>query len=94
MEIKVRDLKGKGVPIEFGPVSDCKKFRINLLDEAQRRLSIGTCDINDFELIIGDRLGENPYPVTDRATMPPDYLCEGSVWLSLYSPNKEMQTLR
>lgn len=87
MEIKVKDLKGKGIPVEFGPISDCKKFRIDLLYEAQQRLSIGTADLNDFKLNIGDRLGENPYPVTDRATMPPDYLCEGSVWLNFYNPD-------
>jgi hypothetical protein len=87
MKIKVKDLRGNGVPVTFGPVSDPDRFRIDLLTEAQKRLTLGTFDLNDFRLVVGDRLGENPYPVTDRATMPPNYQCEGSVWLSLYRPD-------
>ena len=35
-------------------------------------------------LEIGDRLTDRPYSDTGRATVPPDYLCEGSVWLNFY----------
>lgn len=77
MKIKVKDLRGNGVPVTFGPVSDPDRFRIDLLTEAQKRLTLGTFDLNDFRLVVGDRLGENPYPVTDRATMPPNYQCAG-----------------
>lgn len=87
MEIRVRDLRRSGVPVVFGPISDANRFRIDLLEEAQKRLTLGTFDLNEFRLVIGDRLGENPYPVTDRATMPPSYQCEGSVWLTLYRPD-------
>ena len=87
MEIKVKNLKGNGIPVTFGPISTPEKFKIDLLSEAYKRLEIGTMDFNEFSLVIGDRLGENPYPVTDRATMPPNYLCEGSVWVNLYSPD-------
>lgn len=89
METRVRDLFGSGVPVTFGPISEVNRFRIDLLDEAQRRLTFGTFDLNDFRLTIGDRLGENPYRVTDRATMPPNYQCEGSVWLTVYRPDGE-----
>lgn len=87
METKVRDLRGKAVPVTFGPIADPDKFHIDLLAEAQKRLTLGTFDFNDFIPVIGDRLGENPYPVTDRATMPSNYQCEGSVWLALYRPD-------
>jgi hypothetical protein len=87
MEIRVRDLRRNGVPVTFGPVSDPNRYRIDLLDEARKRLALGTFDLDDFRVVIGDRLGENPYPVTDRATMPPSYQCEGSVWLTLYRPD-------
>jgi hypothetical protein len=87
METRARDLRGNGVPVTFGPVSDASRFRIDLLEEAQRRLAFGTFNLDDFRLVIGDRLGENPYAVTDRATMPPSYQCEGSVWLTLYRPD-------
>jgi hypothetical protein len=86
-EIRVKDVGGNGVPVSFGPVSCPGKFRIDLLAEARERLSSGTFDFNEFQLVIGDRLGENSYPVTDRATMPPNYLCEGSVWLALFRPD-------
>jgi hypothetical protein len=87
VKITVRDLQGKGVPVTFGPVDQPNKFEIDLLVEAQRRLTLGTFKLDDFQLVIGDRLGESPYPVTDRTTMPPNYQCEGSVWLSLYRPD-------
>lgn len=89
METKVRDLRGSGVPVTFGPLSDPNRFSIDLLNEAQRRLTLGTFDLNEFRIVIGDRLGENPYPVTDRATMPPSYQCEGSIWLTLCRPDRK-----
>lgn len=87
MEARIRDLQGNGIPVIFGPVSDPDRFRIDLLDEARKRLTLSTFDLNDFQVVIGDRLGENPYPVTDRATMPPNYQCEGSVWVTFYRPD-------
>jgi len=87
METKARDLRGSGVPVTFGPISEVDRFRIDLLDEAYRRLTFGTFDPNDFRLVIVDRLGENPYRVTDRTIMPPNYQCEGSVWLTVYRPD-------
>ena len=87
MRIKVKDLKGSGVPIRFGPISDPEKIEIDLLEVARQRFSINTIDFNELELEIGDRLGEKPYPDTGRAIMPPTYLCEGSVWLNFYNPD-------
>lgn len=85
--MKVKDLKGSGVPVVFGPASNQERFKIDLLEEARRRLSFGSTDLDEFELKIGDRLGGEPYSATDRATMPPAYLCEGSVWVNFYTPD-------
>ena len=85
MPTKVKDLKGSGVLVRFGPESDPEKFKIDLLEVARRSLSLKA--INDFdELEIGDRLGDKPYSDTGRARggMPPHYLCEGSVWVNFY----------
>ena len=87
MRRKVKDLKGSGVSVRFGPLSDPKKFEIDLLEEARRRLSLNTIDdFDELELEIGDRLGERPYTDTGRAKMMPlQYPCEGSVWLNFVS---------
>lgn len=87
MRIKVRNVKKSGVPVRFGPKSEPIKFKVDLLEEARKRLSIGFKEFDDLELEIGDRLDEKPYPKTDRATMPPTYLCGGSVWVNFYSPD-------
>lgn len=87
MKLKVKDLKGRGILVVFGPASNPERFKIDLLEEARQRLSFGTIDLNELELEIGDRLGEKPYPITDRTTMPPTYLCEGSVWVNFYTPD-------
>ena len=85
MRIKVKDLKGKGVPVRFGPISDPEKFEIDLLEVARQRFSLKLKDINELELEIGDRLEERPYPNTGRSIMPLNYLCEGSVWVNFCS---------
>ena len=88
MEMKVKALKGEGVPVIFGPKSNPEIFKIDFLVEARRRLSVGTMDFDECELEIGDRLGGKPYATTDRArAMPQTYLCEGSVWLNFISPD-------
>ena len=83
----MKNLKGSGVPVRFGPLSDPERFEIDLLEEAYQRFGVNTTDFNELELEIGDRLGEKPYSDTGRAPMPPTYLCEGSVWLNFYSPD-------
>jgi len=92
MRIKVKDLKGSGVPVRFGPISHPEKYEIDLLDVARGKLSLEMInDFNEVELEIGDRLGGIPYADTGRAKkpMPPTYLCEGSVWLNFYAPEGE-----
>jgi hypothetical protein len=86
-QIKVKDLKGTGVPVRFGPLSDPEKYKIDLLEEARQRFSVSAIDFDELELEIGDRLEDKPYSDTGRARMPPSYLCEGSVWLNCYTPD-------
>ena len=83
MEIKVKDLKERTVPVRFGPVSDPEKFKIDLLESAKRLLSIK--DFDEIKLEIGARLSESPYSDTGRHHMSLNYLCEGSVWLNFDS---------
>lgn len=87
MRIKAKNLRGSGVPIRFGPLSEPEKFQIDLLEEACLKFSLDLVDIDEVELEIGDRLGEKPYADTGRAIMPQNYLCEGIVWLNFYSPD-------
>jgi len=92
MRIKVKDLKGSGIPVRFGPISQPEKYEIDLLDVAHLKLSLETIDdLDEVELEIGDRMGEIPYADTGRAkkTMPLTYLCEGSVWLNFIAPEGE-----
>lgn len=86
MKMNVKDLKGSGVQVIFGPICNPEKFEIDLLEVAHQRFAVNTIDFNELELEIGDRLGERPYPHTGRAIMPRTYLCEGSVWLNFYDP--------
>jgi len=81
--MEIKELKRGSIPVRFGPVSNPEKYEIDLLEVAFRVLSIEDYDKVDLE--IGDRLGESPYSDTDRASMPPTYLCEGSVWVNFYS---------
>ena len=82
----MKELKERGVPVKFGPASQPEKYEIDLLEVAKLKLSLDTIDdFDEAELEIGDRLPQRPYADTGRATMPPTYLCEGSVWLNFHS---------
>lgn len=89
MEVRVRDVSGKGIPVMFGPSSKPDEYKIDFLKIAQDSLSIGAVNFNECIVKIGDRLGEPPYSEIGRAKkgMRSTYLYEGSVWVNFLSPD-------
>jgi hypothetical protein len=89
VEVRVRDVSGKGIPVMFGPISKPDEYKIDFLKVARDSLSIGAVNFNECTVEIGDRLGEEPYSEIGRAKkgMRPTYLYEGSVWVNFYSPD-------
>lgn len=82
---KIGDLKTKNLKVEYGPVSDPKRSCIDFLVELNCRLP-ANYEVDDLRVNVIDYIPPQPYPKTDRSSMPPHYLCGGSLGFNFYDP--------
>ena len=92
--MKLRELKTKKILVKYGPLENPDKYTIDVLKYYKENVYDRICNrdypIEDTEISYASYLSRVPYSETDRATMPPEYLCMGSLSVAFQAPSRSI----
>ena len=89
--MKISELNPKEIKIKYGPIDEPDKYTIDVLGMYVEEIYKGYYKedhlLDDTDINYTSNLSSIPYSKTDRSTMPPWYLCMGSLPVYFRSPS-------